>query len=485
MNAPIRRLSTVVALLFSALLVSSTLIQFVQAKGLQERPDNRRTLLASYARERGQILVGGTPIARSTQTKDELKWLRTYPGKDLYSHVTGYYSFVYGAGGGVEGAENSLLSGSSDKLFYRRVSDILTGKEQTGASLELTINAKAQAAADKALGKQRGAVVALDPTTGAILALVSHPAYDPSRLSSHDTAAVQKAWTDLNDDPNRPMVDRAIAGNLYPPGSTFKVVTAAAALESGKWTEESVIPGPATLDLPLTSTNLPNDFKGSCGANNKTTLKHALEISCNTAFGWLGMQLGADDFRGQAAKFGIGDRIAVPMNVTPSSVPTELNAPQLAQSAIGQYDVRVTPLQVAMISAAVANNGIVMKPYLVQKVTSSDLETIDEASPEQLSQAVSADTAASLTRMMQAVVESGTGRAAQIDGISVAGKSGTAQHERGKPPHAWFTAFAPADEAKVAVAVVVEDGGEAGSEAAGGRVAAPIAKQVMEAVLGR
>ena len=485
MNAPIRRLSTVVALLFGALLVSSTLISFVQAKALQERPENRRTLLASYARERGQILVGGTPVAKSVATNDELKWLRTYPGKDRYAHVTGYFSFVFGAGGGIEAAENSLLSGASDKLFYRRVSDILTGRQQTGASLELTIDAKAQAAAEKALGDQRGAVVALDPATGAVLAMVSHPSYDPSRLTSHDTKAVQKAWNELNDDPTRPMVNRAIGGNLYPPGSTFKVVTAAAALESGRWTEESELPGPPTLDLPQTSADLPNDFRGGCGPNNKTTLKHALEISCNTAFGWLGMQLGADDLRGQAAKFGIGDKISIPMSVAPSSMPAELNQPQLAQSAIGQYDVRVTPLQVAMISAAVANNGIVMKPYLVQKVTSSDLETIDEAKPEQLSQAVSADTAAALTRMMQAVVESGTGRAAQISGVSVAGKSGTAQHQQGKPPHAWFTAFAPADEAKVAVAVVVEDGGTAGNEAAGGRVAAPIAKQVMEAVLDR
>jgi peptidoglycan glycosyltransferase len=484
-NSPIRRLSTVVAMLFTALLISTTYIQFVQAKSLQDRPENRRTLLANYARERGQILVGGKPIAKSTATNDELKWLRTYPQGDLYSHLTGYYSFTYGAGGGIEGAENDLLSGSSDKLFYRRVSDILTGKEPSGASIELTINAKAQAAADKALGNQRGAVVAIDPTTGEILALVSHPAYDPATLSSHDTDKVVAAWKQLNADPTQPMVDRAIAGNLYPPGSTFKVVTAAAALESGKFTEESVIPGPAVLDLPQTDADLPNDFKGACGANNKTTLTHALEISCNTAFGWLGMQVGADDFRAQAAKFGMGDRLQVPMSVAPSSVPAELNQPQLAQSAIGQYDVRVTPLQVAMISAAIANNGVVMRPHLVKKVTSSDLEVIDEPQPEQLSQAVSAETAAALTRMMEAVVKSGTGKAAQISGIDVAGKTGTAQHAVGKAPHAWFTGFAPSNDPKIAVAVVVEDGGDAGNEAAGGRVAAPIAKAVMEAVLGQ
>jgi penicillin-binding protein A len=483
-NAPIRRLSGVVALLFCALLVSSTAIQFFQAKSLQERPGNRRTLLADYARERGQILVGGTPVAKSVPTNDELKWLRTYPQGELYSHVTGYYSFTYGAGGGLEGAGNDLLSGSSDKLFYRRVTDILTGKEQTGASLELTINPAAQKAAEHGLGDQRGAVVALDPSNGEILALVSHPAYDPSVLSSHDTKKVQTAWERLNGDKGRPMVNRAIGGDLYPPGSTFKVLTAAAALESGKFTEESQIPGPATLDLPQTAVNLPNDDHRPCGPGNKTSLKHALVVSCNTAFGWLGMELGADALRSQAAKFGFGDKLEIPMSVTPSKVPDQLNEPQTAQAAIGQYDVRVTPLQMAMVSAAVANNGVVMQPHLVKRVVSSDLEVIDQPDPVQLSQAVSPDTAAALTRMMEGVVTSGTGTAAQIPGVDVAGKTGTAEHGKGLAPHAWFISFAPAQGAKVAVAVVVEDGGKLGNEAFGGKVAAPIAKSVMQAVLG-
>ncbi len=483
MNAPIRRLSAVVALLFMTLLVSSTWIQFVQAKELQERPDNRRTLLATYARERGQILVDGAPMAKSVPSNDELKWLRTYPEARRYPHVTGYYSFVYGPGGGLEATENALLSGQSDKLFYRRVSDMLTGHTPAGASLELTLNPRAQEAADKALGDQRGAVVAIDPKTGAILAMVSNPDYDPGSLTSHDSKEVEAAWKKLNADPARPLVNRAIAGNLYPPGSTFKIVTAAAALSSGKFTEETKIPGPATLDLPQTDADLPNSNKQACGPDDETTLKHALEISCNTAFGWLGMELGAEDFGAQAAKFGVGDSLEIPMRVTPSSVPAELNKPQLAQSAIGQFEVRTTPLQVAMISAGVANRGIVMKPYLVKSVLSSDLDTIEEASPSQLSQAVEADDASALTRMMEAVVETGSGQAAQISGVSVAGKTGTAQHATGKPPHAWFTGFAPADDPQVAVAVVVEDGGSAGSEAAGGRVAAPIAKAVMEAVI--
>ena len=482
MNKPIRRLSLIVAVLFGALLLSTTWVQFVTAKSLDDRPGNRRTLLDSYSRERGAILVDGTPIAKSVATKDELKFVRTYPSGKLYSQVTGYYSFTYGAGGGLEGAEDALLSGQSDKLFYRRVLDMVTGKPASGASLELTINPKAQKAADAALGTQRGAVVALDPSTGAILAMVSHPQYDPAALSSHNLEAVARAWKRLNANPRRPADNRAIASNLYPPGSTFKLVTAAAALSSGKFSEGSQIPGPATLDLPLTSTNLPTDDHQPCGPGGKTSLTHALEISCNSAFGWLGLALGGDALREQAAKFGFGDSTRVPMRVSPSIVPP-LNAPQSAQAAIGQYEVRVTPLQVAMVSAAIANKGVVMNPYLVKDTRSSNLDVIDQTQPSQLSEAITPEVAAALTRMMTTVVKSGTGTPAQIPGITVAGKTGTAQHTKGGAPHAWFTAFAPAEDPKIAVAVVVEDGGNAGNEAFGGKVAAPIARKVIEAVL--
>jgi penicillin-binding protein A len=482
MNKPIRRLSFVVALLFCALLLSTTWIQFVTASSLDSRPGNRRTLLESYSRERGAILVAGSPIAKSVPTKDELKFVRTYPQARLYSQVTGYYSFTYGAGGGVEGAENALLSGQSDKLFYRRVIDMLTGKAPSGASVELTINPKAQEAADRALGDQRGAVVALDPTTGAILAMVSHPQYNPSTLASHNLDSVARAWNGLNANPGRPAVNRAIAGDLYPPGSTFKLITAAAALSSGQYTEQSQIPGPATLDLPLSNVDLPNDDHQACGPGGQTSLAHALEISCNTAFGSLGLSLGGDALRGQAAKFGFGDSLKVPMRVEASTVPP-LNAPQTAQAAIGQYDVRVTPLQMAMVSAAIANNGTVMKPYLVKDTRNSNLDVIDQSQPEKLSEAVTPEVAAALNRMMVTVVQSGTGTAAQIPGIAVAGKTGTAQNVPGGAPHAWFTAFAPAGDPKIAVAVVVEHGGNAGSEAFGGTVAAPIARQVIEAAM--
>ncbi len=486
MNGPLRRVSTVVALLFAALFVSTTLIQVIFAPSINARPDNRRTLLDNYSRQRGAILVGDQPVAVSQPTpNEEIKYLRSYPQPLPYSHVTGYFSYTYGAGGGLEGAADDLLSGSSSQFFYTRVTDLLTGKQPVGATVQATINPKAQDAADKALGNQRGAVVALDPKTGAILAMISHPQYDPNRLSSHDQASVVKAWNELNADPTQPLVNRAIAGNLYPPGSVFKIVTAAAALENGKVDTTTQIPAPGVMELPQTTAGLPNYDRQPCGPNNQTTLQHALEISCNTAMGYLGMQVGAQALADQAAKFGFGTTMRIPTRVEPSRFPTGINQAQTAQSAIGQYDVRVTPMQVAMVSAGIANGGVVMRPYLINQVLSADLQTIDRTSPERLGTAVSSQTAATLTQMLVGVVDQGTGTPAKINGVQVAGKTGTAEQGNGKPPHAWFTAFAPANDPKVAVAVVVEDGGNAGSEAAGGRLAGPIAKAVMEAVLNQ
>jgi peptidoglycan glycosyltransferase len=473
----------VVAFMFTCLLLSTTYIQFVQASSLRDKPNNRRTLLENYARERGPILVHGDPIARSKPTDDDLKFQRSYTDPELYAHVTGYYSFVYGAGAGVERSQDALLSGSADALFYRRMVDLVTGRKPQGASVELTIDPKVQKVASDGLGTQTGAVVALNPKTGAILALVSHPTYDPNRLAGHDVKKVQQAYQDLNADKSRPLLNRAIAGDLYPPGSTFKVVTAAAALSSGTYDENTVVPGPATLDLPQTSVNLPNDFRGACGPGGKLSLTRALQISCNTAFGSLGLELGGNALREQAQKFGFGESLGIPMSVTPSSVPADMNPPQSAQAAIGQFDVRVTPLQMAMVAAGVANDGVVMKPYLVQTVRAQDLDVISQTQPQQLSRAVSTDVAHQLTRMMEKVVSAGTGTRAQISGVTVAGKTGTAQHGDGLAPHAWFIAFAPAQDPQVAVAVVVEDGGELGHEGFGGSIAAPIAKDVMEAVL--
>jgi peptidoglycan glycosyltransferase len=485
-NAPIRRLSVLLALLFVALLVASTSIQFFQSAHLAAMPANKRTLLDNYSRERGSILVAGKPIAESVPVKDQFGWLRTYPQGKLYSQLTGFYSFGVGNPYGLEHAEDPLLTGQSDRLFVRRITDLITGRQTAGASIELTINPKAQKAANDALGASRGAVVALDPKTGAILAMVSHPQYDPNTISSHNFTEANKAWQKLSTDPTKPFLNRAI-DQVYPPGSTFKVVTAAAALENGLVEgAQSEVPGPAVLDLPLTDATLPTETGQPCGPGDKTTLVHALEISCNTAFGALGMELGGEKLRAQAAKFEFGSPLSVPMRVATSSVPAELNAPQTAQSAIGQYDVRTTPLQMAMVTAGIANGGRVMTPYLVSQVRSADLDVISPApTPRELSQAVSPRTAQILTEMMVSVVDHGSGARAQIPGVAVAGKTGTAQHDPKKPPHAWFISFAPANDPQVAVAVIVEDGGVNHSEVGGGRVAAPIAKAVMEAGIGR
>ncbi|HET7397043.1 MAG TPA: penicillin-binding transpeptidase domain-containing protein [Intrasporangium sp.] len=487
MNTPIRRLSVLLAALFTALLVASTVVQFFQARTLASMSTNKRTLLDNYAQERGSIFVGGQPIARSVSVKDQYSWLRTYPSGPLYSQVTGFYAYAVGNPYGLERAADGLLSGSSDALFVRRVTDLITGRKTAGASLDLTLDPRAQEAADRALGQSRGAVVALDPRSGAILAMVSHPQYDPNALSSHNLGQAAAAWKALSSDPSQPYFNRAIGGNLYPPGSTFKVVTAAAALENGIVKDEnSSVRGPASLDLPLTDAALPNENGRPCGPGDRTTLIHALEISCNTAFGTLGLDLGGEKLRAQAGRFGFGDTLDIPMRVSPSSVPADLNAPQAAQAAIGQFDVRTTPLQMAMVAAGVANQGRVMKPYLISQVRSANLDVIDSApEPQELSQAVSPRTAEILKKMMVSVVENGSGARARIPGVAVAGKTGTAQHDPGKPPHAWFISFAPADDPKVAVAVVVESGGVTGSEVGGGRVAAPIARQVIEAVIRR
>ncbi|MGO4601595.1 peptidoglycan D,D-transpeptidase FtsI family protein [Terrabacter sp. 2YAF2] len=486
MNTPIRRLSIVIAMLFTTLLVASTVVQFAQAKSLGAMASNKRTLLDNYSRQRGAIVVGGQAVAQSVSVPDQYRYLRTYPQGALYSHLTGFYSYSVGAPYGLEHAADDLLSGNADQLFVRRITDLITGRTTSGATIELTIDPKAQQAADRALGASRGAVVALDPKTGAILAMVSHPDYDPNPLASHDLGKVAKAWKALSTDPNQAYLNRALSG-IYPPGSTFKVVTAAAAIENGLVKDgNTVVPGPAQLDLPLTSTTLPTETGQPCGPGDKTTLVHALEISCNTSFGALGLQLGGEKLRAQAAKFGFGDSLQVPMRVATSSVPAELNAPQAAQAAIGQYDVRATPLQMAMVAAGIGNGGSVMTPYLIQSVRSANLDVIQSApDPVELSQAVSAQTASTLTKMMVSVVNNGSGVRAQIPGVEVAGKTGTAQHDLKKPPHAWFISFAPATDPKVAVAVVVEDGGVTGSEVGGGRVAAPIARAVMEAVLNR
>ena len=484
MNKAIRRISVLMMAMFLTLLVSTTYTQFIAAPELNADGRNSRTLYREFGRDRGPILVAGEPIVKSEPVDDEFRFLRVYEEPELYAHITGFHSITYGATG-IERAETEALNGTADALFYDRIRNLFTGEPTRGGSVELTIDPKVQKAAAEALGGQVGAVVALDPKTGQILAMVSTPSFDPNRLSSHNTKEVAAAYEELNADEGRPMENRAISGRLYPPGSVFKLVTAAAALESGEWTAESVIDAPVELELPQTTSTIKNYGGAACDPEDEMPLSDALRISCNTAFANLGLELGAEDMLRQATAFGFGVDRKIPLGVTPSTFPQDLNPPQLAQSAMGQYDVKVTPLEVAMISATIANDGIPMAPHLVKTVRSSDLSVRSRTEPQAESRAISSATARSLREMMVSVVDSGTGTAAQISGVDVAGKTGTAQNAPDKAPHAWFTAFAPADNPQVAVAVVVEHGGSMGSEATGGATAAPIARAVIEAVVGK
>jgi penicillin-binding protein A len=485
-NAPLRRVAVAVVALFASLLAMANYRQVVQAGDLRDDPRNGRVLLRTYAVDRGAIAVesGGRAqaVADSVETDDALKYLRRYPSGPLYAHVTGFASFVYGTTG-VERAQDRVLSGEDDRLFVERFSDQITGAEPEGGSVLLTLDPRAQAAAAEALRGKRGAVVALDPRTGAVLAMASAPTFDPGQLSSHDGKAIRAAYARLTEDPAQPLLNRAVS-RTYPPGSTFKVLTAAAALESGL-TPESRVPSPTELDLPQTDRPLRNFGGGTCGDGRTTTLADALRTSCNTAFGRIGLDLTGDEVADIAESFGFGDDgLVLPDRVAASRYPDELTPPQRAQAAIGQFDVRVTPLQMAMVAAGVANGGRVMRPYLVKEVQAPDLNRLDVAEPRAYKEAVSSRVAGQLTAMMELVVRSGSARSAQIPGVRVAGKTGTAQHAPGRSPHTWFVGFAPADDPQVAVAVVVEEGGDAGSEATGGRVSAPIARAVMQAVLG-
>jgi len=481
-NAPLRRLAVVVTAMFTALMLAGTWVQFVDAGRLRDDPRNTRTLYEELGRQRGAITTAdGTVIAQSDPVDDQYRYQRVYPEGPLYAAVTGTYSVTSGATG-LEAAEDDYLSGSSDRLFFRKVSDLVTGQEPGGAVVETTIRDAVQQAAQEGLDGQRGAVVALDPTTGDVLAMYSSPDWDPNLLASHTRSEAAAAAAELDAAEGEPLVSKATA-QRYPPGSTFKLVTAAAALESGDYTPESLIDSPAVLDLPQTTVGLRNDDGQACGSDGRTTLADALRVSCNTAFANLGTALGQDALRSQAEAFGFDQALSIPVGVARSQFPAGLDGAQLARSAIGQDDVTATPVQMAMVAAGIANGGVVMQPNLVSTVRGRDLQVLDAPRPTEVGRAVSRQTASTLTSMMEGVVESGTGRAAQIDGVAVAGKTGTAQNAPGAAPHAWFTAFAPAQDPKVAVAVFVENGGNAGDEASGGRVAAPIAKSVMQAAL--
>ncbi|MEU9661429.1 penicillin-binding transpeptidase domain-containing protein [Streptomyces chartreusis] len=482
MTRHIRHAAFFCALLLVALLVNATRIQVFEAPSYDDNIANRRTTISRYGQPRGDILVDGEPVTGSHDTGEHLRYERTYVNGPMYAPVTGFASQEYGTTF-LEHAQDGVLAGT-DPLLSPFPWSGANGGRNPGGDVVTTLRRAAQEAAYEGLAGRKGAVAAIEPSTGRILALVSAPSYDPSALSGNG-ASVTRSWASLNRDGDRPMLNRAVR-KTYPPGSTFKVVTAAAALDAGvveDLDEPTDSPDPYTL--PGTRTSLTNESEGC----EDVPLRKAFEWSCNTVFARLGVRTGVNGMTRTADAFGFNDaNLKIPYSVAESTFDSEVDRAQLALSSIGQYNTRATPLQMAMVAAAVANGGQVRSPYLVERTTRAGGSTVATAGSRPSRQAMRPSTARLLKELMVDVVREGTGTNAWIPGATVGGKTGTAQHGLGNSgtPYAWFVSWAKGDrdlEPKVAVAVVVEDADADRGEISGGGDAAPIARAVMEAVL--
>ncbi|MFG3551105.1 peptidoglycan D,D-transpeptidase FtsI family protein [Streptomyces sp. NPDC047725] len=483
MNKTIRRASVFTLLLVFALLVRATWVQFYEGRALADDKDNRRNAIETYADPLGNIIVAGRSVTGSARTQGgDLAYKRTYTNGELYAAVTGYASQAY-APTQLEGVYQDLLNGTDPRL--KSVMDTVTGRRADPGDVITTIDPDVQKAGYEALGDKKGAAVAIDPKTGRILGIVSTPSYDPSSLTDANTAG--EAWKKLTADPDRPLTNRALRQPL-PPGSTFKLVVAAAALEDGLYgSVDEPTDSPDPYRLPDTLTDLTNENPNAPCEN--ATIRTALRYSCNNVFAKMAVDLGQDKVRATAEKFGFNDEAQdVPVRAYPSVYPKDMNRSSTALTGIGQYDVTATPLQMAMVSAAIANGGELVSPHMVAQITGGDgdvLEDLDGAA--RTKRIVSASTADQLASAMQTVVEQGTGSNARIPGATVGGKTGTAQHgeNNSKTPYAWFTSYAASDSSdrEVAVAVLVEQSDAARSEVSGNGLAAPVAKAMMEAAL--
>lgn len=473
MNKAIRHVAWFLGILMFALLANLTYATVVKFDDYNDEPRNRRTRDAEFQSYRAPILVGDTPIASTQRTSGSFGYERSYRSGELYAPITGYYSHDFGRTG-LEDAYNEQLSGTADSQWLGRLIGQVTSTTPPGDSVQTAINVRMQRAAYDGLAGRPGAAVALNYETGEILALVSTPSYDPNLLSTTNISDQFAAWKSLTEDPSNPMLNRATR-ELYPPGSTFKLVTAAAALEDGKQPTDQV-ESPAQLTLPNTQTKLGNDT--NCGGE-QTTIAHALAVSCNTAFANLALELGDDKLREQAKKFGFGSPVRSDVNSVASRFPDNPDAAQTAMSGIGQFDVAASPLQMAMVAAAIANDGVLMEPHLATELVKADLTPLREFEPHKLGTPLSADNAKAMQDMMVDVVRKRTGSNAKIEGLTVGGKTGTAQSAPDRPPYAWFVGFAK--EPKVAIAVFVESAGIERSEIGGNRVSAPIFAAMVKA----
>ncbi|MCI7552006.1 MAG: penicillin-binding transpeptidase domain-containing protein [Actinomycetaceae bacterium] len=478
MNRPLKKLSIVVILMFVTLMAAVTSVQFFQAPSLNADSRNARTVYREYGIDRGPIIVGNTPVAESTPVDSPYNFQRVYANGPLYAPVTGYFSVVFSSMTGMERAQNAVLGGSDSSLIRQRLEQLVLGRKPQGGGVLLTLDSQLQELAAKGLGDRKGAVVAIEPRTGKILALYSSPSYDPNTLATHSREDANSAWEQINNDERKPLINRAAGGELYPPGSVFKLVTAAAMLENGT-SPDDTIEAPTTWTPPGTTVPI-NNSDGQCGdGSGNVPFRVAFAQSCNTSFAIAGVNLGADALISKAQDFGFGDDLSIPLTVRASRFDEPQDTPALAMDAFGQRDVLASPMAMAMITAAIANNGVLMKPYLVDQVVSANLEELVTTSPEVYSSPLSPENAQALTSMMKDAVASGTGTAAQLGNVDVAGKTGTAEIGGGAEPHAWFVGFDATEEPRVAVAVLVENGGY------GGVTAAPIAKSIIEAAVNK
>ena len=480
MNRELKRVSLLIFAMFASLFVATTVIQIFSVDSLSQDQHNVRSAYDSYKTQRGAILVDGQPIAESIRTQDIYQYQRKY-ADPMYSAVTGFFSLYQGSTG-IESAMGSYLTGKNSSQFFEQISALLSGNPVQGASVELTIDPVAQKAAWNALGKMKGAVVALDPKTGNILAFVSKPGFDANLLAVHSGVESNANYAKMLADKDGPLLNRA-ANELYAPGSVFKVIMATAAVESGKYTKDSEFPNPPKFQLPGTNFFVQNSGEGKCGGKPTVSIADAVRFSCNVPMAQLGIALGQDTIRKQAQLFGFGRKVTYPMTSTASIYPDNMDDAQVGLSSFGQFDDRTNPLQMAMVSAAVANQGVEMKPNLVENVLSSSLSVIAQPQPEIFSQPMSKETAQAVKEMMIGAVQRGVSGNARIKDVVVAGKTGTAQNGKGEPFTLWFTGFAPADNPRVAVCVVIADGGGIGQGGVGNSLAAPVARKVMEAVL--
>ncbi|BCW68977.1 penicillin-binding protein 2 [Arthrobacter sp. NicSoilB8] len=485
MNQAIRNSWIAAIAMFVLIFGALSYVQVVGADDLKANAWNRRAILQNYCNDRGAIIVGGSPVAESVPATESCKFQRTYAQPELYAGITGYFSKNYGLTG-LEKSMNDVLAGSSDQQFLDRVGQLFLGNQPKGASVELTLDPKIQKLAyDLIPDGQRGSIVVTNPKTGAVLAMVSKPSYDPNLIATQDAAAEQANYNELNQIPGINLNQNVSGptGALLAPGSVFKLIDTAAALNSGKYNKDSVLPNPAEMSFPGIEYKLPNYAGGNCYTRTTASFAFALQQSCNTPFASIALDLGQKAIGDQAEKFGFGQDFGdqLKLDSAPSFFPSDpLDEAGLAQSSIGQRDVRATPLQINTMTAAIANDGVQMQPNLIKAVRSPDLRAISEPKPQALRTATTPEIARQINEWMVSVVDDGIASRAAVPGVQVAGKTGTAELGNGLN-NSWFTGFAPANDPQVAVTIVME-----GVDiTTGANLTSPNAKKIFEAVLNK